>query len=477
MHKRRLFLFSVLGIQILSTFFFASSLMDIKYSYIGDEYTTYQYAKLIATGTAAPNALSLNGVFGENPVLGSYYQAAVMKVFGTDIYGWKLSSILIIFPLGFLMFALVKRIANVPTAFFALLATNFSFFLYNFFQIGYLNNLSLLCLVSIMYLVTFIDPKRTNQSSLPYVLLGIIVGLSWYFYIGKLFIVIVSLYLLIFLKAQRKYLRHFIMYLIPAFFLILLSLMNTPIGPSDFGLSKTILAKEFTDNKTIVTNIFYPFILQFYSPTQTHYIPRASYVDTITASLSTVGLLLLMLSVMLKKFRMHTAFHRYLLLFFLLSIIIGVTTPYTLPPITRGIHFVPLYIIFATYCLLYLTTLLGKQKIVVAVLFSTLTIMMIYLNHLEITKPLPMNTNQKLLLLLKNEPRADIVFIKSKNCINLVNLAIAVKSYNLPHTITLNTDLEKNYCSRKKLLFTCEQDVCGKKPEKTYEDKLYIYRL
>jgi 4-amino-4-deoxy-L-arabinose transferase-like glycosyltransferase len=57
-----------------------------------DESFFFIAAKDMANGRLHPFPLSENGVFGYHPALSSYYQAAFLKVFGTNIFGWRLSS-------------------------------------------------------------------------------------------------------------------------------------------------------------------------------------------------------------------------------------------------------------------------------------------------------------------------------------------------------------------------------------------------
>jgi hypothetical protein len=174
---------------------------------------------------------------------------------------------------------------------------------------------------------------------------------------------------------------------------------------------------------------------------------------------------------------MYPKFHPFLLLFFLLSFLVEFTIPYSVPPITRGIHFIPFYVLFAAYCLLYITSLLKEQKALLSLIFILFTTCIVILNLLEITKPLPLNTNQQLLLDITKESPNEIILVKSKNCINLVNLYTAIKSYDLPQNVRLVSKIEKSYCTKPKIILTCLPDVCNKKPEKTYEKRLFFYRL
>jgi hypothetical protein len=474
--KKRL-LIGILPIQLLVTCFYAGNLDNPKYSFIGDEYHIFIFAQNILTGFQPQNPLSLYGVFGQYPVLGSYYQAGVMLLFGNNIFGWKLSSIFIIFPLGLIMFYLVKRIGTLSAAFFALIATDVSFYFYNYFQIGYLNNQSLLCLVVLLYLVAFINPKQKLQSYKPYLILGIATGLSWYFYLGKLFLFIMSAYLLIINKCSLKIAKQFVLFFVSAAVIIGIGFLNTPAQNMDLGLSKSIVHREFHDNLTIVKNMFYPFILDLYSPAQTHYLPRKSYVDQITATLASIGFLLLLLSIFFKRFRLYAGFHNYVFLFVLVAISIGFTSPYSEPPVTRGIHYVPFYIIFATYCLLYITHLLREKKVVTAGIYVAATVGVVFLNIAFINAPVPDNTTKKLFTYIKSQQSSDIYFLKNKHCFNFSLVVTMIQGYNLPDKAQMTDNVDKYLCQKGKTVVTCGVNVCGTKPTKVFDNFIYLYNF
>lgn len=75
-----------------------------RYAYYSDEWEFFVTAKHIAKGIYAPHVFDLNGVFGTNPVLGSYYQALFLKILGPSIAAWKLSSIILVIPILFSFF-------------------------------------------------------------------------------------------------------------------------------------------------------------------------------------------------------------------------------------------------------------------------------------------------------------------------------------------------------------------------------------
>lgn len=463
----------LLLIQLGVTFLYAASIYNLKYSFIGDEYATYNYAKDIATGAAHPYLFSMNGVYGENPVLGSIYQASIMKIVGINIYGWKLSSIIIIFPLGLLMFYLIKKISGIKDAFLALFILDSSFYLYNFFQIGYLNNLSLLFLVAIMYLLIGLEIDSERKNYFQFILLGILTGLSWYFYIGKLFIFIISLYLLIQYKFNKNLYKYYISFIIPA--LMIIAFGCASFINSDLGLSKTILHREFSGNIQIVKNIVAPLYLEFYTPFATHYLPVRSYVDPITAGLALIGLIIMIISVFYKKLNISPYYHRLLLLFLLLCLVIGLTSPYINPPTTRGIHYVPFYIIFAVCGFSIIQNSFKKYKVVYIVSFPIFLFLIVFLNVKYILKPLPANTTQEIFSYIANSEVDNYIFLDNCN-FSFYNIETLTKGYELKKNVSVHASLSNDMCLANEHIFSCAPISCNSEVIKSFNG-IHLFKV
>jgi hypothetical protein len=112
------------------------------YSFIGDEYAFYYTAINIATEGIQPKSVfSQNGVYGYHPVADSLVQAMSMKVFGMNVWGWKMLNIFIIALVSWLLFAIVLQLTR---DYASALATAVLFagnrYLFAFAHIGY-NNL------------------------------------------------------------------------------------------------------------------------------------------------------------------------------------------------------------------------------------------------------------------------------------------------------------------------------------------------
>jgi len=82
---------SLLVIVAFDLFLIGHDLADWRWAGTPDESFFFMTAKGLAEGIRR-FPLSEDGVFGYHPILSSYYQAAFMKLFGADAFGWRLSS-------------------------------------------------------------------------------------------------------------------------------------------------------------------------------------------------------------------------------------------------------------------------------------------------------------------------------------------------------------------------------------------------
>ncbi len=155
-------------------------LQDWYYSAIGDEYLFYEHARrVVDEGIVRP--FSQEGVYNKHPVMNSVFQAGVMRVFGADYLGWKLSELLnavLTIPAVYLLAHLLggRRSAIVAATVFA-----FSHYLFAFVHTGY-NNLSPLPVATWAIAVFVLGWKR--QSPLLMYTAGVIAGLGFYTHYG-----------------------------------------------------------------------------------------------------------------------------------------------------------------------------------------------------------------------------------------------------------------------------------------------------
>ncbi len=163
------------------------------YAWIGDEWPFYTAAVGIVHGTPV-DVLNQAGVYGIFPQVDSAYQALVMRIFGTDVVGWRMSSTLSaalpILPL----YWLGKEMGGTAFAVVAAVLYASCDLLWAFAHIGYNNNESILPMV--LAGAFFYAGLRDKRLALLFVA-GAVAGAGWYtIYMSRLMIGIMGLVLL-----------------------------------------------------------------------------------------------------------------------------------------------------------------------------------------------------------------------------------------------------------------------------------------
>jgi hypothetical protein len=160
------------------------------YSWTGDEYAFWEFARGLLHGYT-PNDFSQAGTYGYHPVADGIFQAAVMRVLGEHVFGWKaasaLSEVLPIFPLY-----LAGRLAfSRPVAVMAVGIYLPAQLLIAYAHIGY----SILDpIFPVTLAIALLIAARRFQAPLYLFLSGIFAGLSWYtFYTGRFAIGLLAL--------------------------------------------------------------------------------------------------------------------------------------------------------------------------------------------------------------------------------------------------------------------------------------------
>lgn len=350
-HAKILFLTTCLAL-----IYYSWNINSWKFSYVGDEWASYTFAKNIAINNFIINPFSFNGVYGENGVLGSIYQAIFLKILGFSNFAWRFSNIFLIIPITIFFYLWIKQSINKQIALISTVILQSSFYLANFFKIGYINPQALTLFIINLYLANKCIQAKEKKW---FFLLGIMLGVAFYIYIGPIIPFLIWPYLLQLLSKGgfKQAFRNsffiilgYILLLLPA--LIQLSTWN---GPA----KKTFLHREFTDNNQIFVNIYHNFLLFYknYDYFYNHFV-AGPYLDLVTGILAFIGIVLILFN--LRKL----PFLQILLSYISTCIIIGVTSPYTYAPTTRGIFFLPFGAAFAGIALYYIMKKVPKYFII-----------------------------------------------------------------------------------------------------------------
>ncbi|HSW47917.1 MAG TPA: glycosyltransferase family 39 protein [Candidatus Saccharimonadales bacterium] len=337
---------------LLAFCYFAWGINSWRFAYIGDDWQFYAFAKTIVQNNFHVNPFQLQGVHGQNSVLGSVYQAVFLWLFGFTNIAWRLSNVVLIIPSSIFFFLFVKREFDKNLAIISTILLQSSAYLANYFKIGYINPQSLTLFILCLYLASLCGYKPNKKNFLQ---LGIALGVSFYIYLGPIFPFMIWPFLIPALKSSKKTLFFnslflglgYIALITPAFLNI--SQLN---GPA----SKTIFAREFHDNFQILVNIFHNFLLFYrnYDYFYNHYV-EGPYLDIVSQIFAFTGTLLCI------KYTFKKSSYGFLAASYISTcFIIGLTSPYSYTPTTRGIFFLPFGFIFTGIGLSYLQK---KQKL------------------------------------------------------------------------------------------------------------------
>lgn len=328
-------------ISILGFVFYSINIMSWKFIFVGDEWPFYSFAKNIADNNFKVNPFSMNGVYGEHRVLGSFWQAIVVKLFPQNpVIGWRVSSTILVFPTILFLYLWIKRLSNKNIALYSSFLLSSSFVLANFSKIGYLNSIAFTLFIISLYFAT---RAGQSQNIKDYVYLAIILGLSFYVYIGPLYPLIIFPCLF----ADYKSINIKVLFR-NLLILIFLYLAIISIGPlssnTDYSLIfKKTLIREFSGNLQILVNIWHNFFSFYrdYDYCSNHFVTGPS-LDIISRLFCFTGTLVVFSKIKELNYRLILS------LYIMTCFVIGITSPYPYSPITREIFLLPFGFIFAS---------------------------------------------------------------------------------------------------------------------------------
>jgi len=326
-------------LSIVGFIYFSFGITSWQFSFVGDEWPFFTYAQEIAEKHLLVNPFELNGVYGENRVLGSVWQALFVLLFQNDHLGWRISNTILIIPLNFFFYFWVKTHFQKKIALLSTVLLTSSFYLANFFKIGYVNPLALVLFVICLYFAAQISFHNKRKD---YIFLAVALGMSFYVYIGPLFPFMIVSYFILLLKTNIKMLvKNIAVFLITYISIVSLGFLTSSHTVSP-ALTKTIAHKEFDSIQQIFINVGHNFLLFYknYDYFYNHFV-SGPYVDLLTGILVFFGTILTLIHIKKKSYFLFAG------VYIFTAIIIGITSPYPYTPMTRGIFFLPFGFVFA----------------------------------------------------------------------------------------------------------------------------------
>lgn len=318
------------------------------YSSLGDEWMFYSHAmEFVSKDTMDPfSPLGIDGIF---PKFVSFYQAAVMHVFGENNFGWRVSSaifaVICFIPFYYYMkYYFSKAAAVIGTA-----AMACSYYLIGGARVGKPHNNAnfFLCLAFCLYAYF----RRFPSKSRCYIC-GSLIGMGFYFFTPAKFSLPFIFVMYVADLVRERELRR---WSYPLFFILGFLVVSAPIifHPAfaagvgyNFGFtSLKPMGKPAPTAASLVEyvarNTFYLLVAPLYYPWTASCAYRG-IVDVLSASLLALGLCW---SMVWALYRRQTA--ALMITFAAALVFIGGTTPYNFPKTSRALVLFPWWAAFA----------------------------------------------------------------------------------------------------------------------------------
>ncbi len=358
---------SLAAIVALDLVLIGHDLADWRWAGTPDESYFFMTAKALAEGTRR-FPLSEDGVFGYHPILSSYYQAAFMKLFGIDAFGWRLSSAAALAGSLPGLYLLARELWSRRVAYLAVLLFAPAQLAVGFAHHGYNNvQVYLVVLLSLGILAWAIR----RASLVGYYLAGCVAALGFFTFHPARFAAILLLLLgwsmggLSFRRGRRAT----TMALFAGLFLTALPVLANPVQSLDRMLAQTALAGGAAHGSRVaqlaagvmsgewVGRLWeHWFVALFYAAwSKTDHFVSNPIADPLSAGFASAGW---WLSVASLRRQMGS---RFLLPAYLLSVLaIGATSPYPHPPLTRLLFLSPFTALFAALAVDQLARWIGS---------------------------------------------------------------------------------------------------------------------
>lgn len=422
----KILIFYSLFILILNIFDYKSW----KYSYIGDEWAFFEYAKGIINGKVNPDIFSESGVYGYHPVLSSIWQAFIMFITDKNLFGWKLSSAVIV-PLVIIPFYIWhKLVFNRTVAIIATCIFSIANAMMAFSHIGYNNIQTIFFYVMTLFLLEIAIRKKSNFYL---ILTALIMGLGFYtFYSSRLIIIIALIYVIFHPEKNKFRLKEFIIPFI-LFIFIILPIVLRPEFFQHILRQTAITGSEIQKSEERPVYFFLNFIYSFFSflskSRNSHFM-----VDGLLDIFSAIGMLFGLIWTLVAFIKDWRA--QFLLLSYIFLILfIGALHQYHYPVNTRLMFLIPILSTISGVGLsrmAFLITYFKKSKkiytITVIIICFIIFLLNFYNFYIKMPDKLQFTIQAYLIKFLQKYKKYEKIIVISQNIVNLEEL---IRIYNL----------------------------------------------
>ena len=323
-------------------------LTNWRYGPIGDDGGFFIMARRIITDSHLNWFSQRYGVFGV-PVMGSAWNAVNMLIFGSDMFGWKMGSVMAVAITLPALYWLLRELFNGRVGVFGTVFLAASHYLFAYAHTGYPNILTLFPTVAA--LACFVSGLKRGSPALLFSS-GVFAALGFYtFYSSRATIAIIGIALIT--TWDRRLILQAIAWIAPAFSLTVLPIF----GVDRWEVVSGMMRRSYqASDEPALQHMAYNFVrsvLGFsYSP-YSHIFTSGGLQDGVSVSLSYAGMGL--------SFGGITRFpYRFLVIWFLIAIVVaGVLSEYSEVSISRMHYALPPMAAFAAVAVDALITALS----------------------------------------------------------------------------------------------------------------------
>jgi hypothetical protein len=330
--------------MILAAVLVGHDLTSWRWAGTPDEIRFFQFARDLEFEGLPRDWFSENGLWGYHPVLSHYYQALFLRIFGANLFAWRLSSVAAFAASIPFLYLLVRELWNRRVAWMAVIFSASAPLVITFAHFGYNNIQSLPFLTASLGIFAWSMRRKT---ALGYFLAGVAAGLGFYtFYAAR---IAFPLILILGISARSLPWRgqgaSRSLALAAGFGLALLPWMLT-VGAAFEHMREQTFFRASSDPPHQTFGVLSQWGLSLlhtvFSVGGTSHFLINPLLDPISSALTWVGIWLACRRVR-RDWR-----DRFLLATLLLSaLVVGSLSPYGAPPLTRLFSLAPFYAIFA----------------------------------------------------------------------------------------------------------------------------------
>ncbi len=191
--------FTILVLAAAAIVLGAYQLQNVPSLLMGDEGDFFKIARAIVTGEYKPSAFGF-GVYSY-PILSSYYQAGIMRLFGTTLWAWRFGSVVIAALAVIPLYALAREMFNRRVAVTAGVILIVMPYFLAYARLGYNNGQAIFPVALALY---FLYAGFKRGSAFYLCAAGLAAGLGFYTYTAGRLAVLVSLFFFIYLFVARQ---------------------------------------------------------------------------------------------------------------------------------------------------------------------------------------------------------------------------------------------------------------------------------